>query len=43
MYFKQVKLENFRNYKEQTVEFNKKLNLLLRVWKLVVTMPVWGF
>ena len=29
MYFKQVKLENFRNYKEQTVEFNKKLNLLL--------------
>ena len=29
MYFKQVKLENFRNYKDQTVEFDKKLNLLL--------------
>lgn len=29
MYFKQVKLENFRNYKEQTVIFDKKLNLIL--------------
>ena len=29
MYFKSVKLENFRNYKEQTVEFDKKLNLFL--------------
>jgi len=29
MYFKSVQLENFRNYKAQSVVFDKKLNLLL--------------
>ena len=29
MYFKQIKLENFRNYGNQTIEFHEKLNLLL--------------
>ena len=29
MYFKQIELKNFRNYKDQKVEFDPKLNLIL--------------
>lgn len=29
MYFKKVKLKNFRNYKEQEIEFNKNINIFL--------------
>lgn len=29
MYFKQIRLENFRNYGNQTIEFHEKLNLIL--------------
>ena len=29
MYFKSVELHNFRNYKDQKVEFDPKLNIIL--------------
>ncbi len=29
MYFKSISIKNFRNYKEQTLEFDKKLNIFL--------------
>jgi len=29
MFFKELKLQNFRNYKDQTIEFDKDLNLIM--------------